>query len=135
MKIYCKNYNPPMQVNQKVNQIGRFIGRNVDGIVRTLKSGNMYDVWFKVLYEIPDKGPLYKKVSDEVFEMIININITTYQNKLRVNVIGPPPDDKTIGHAVFKPELIEDVNEAKNLIMDKVKIFIEKEFKDYDFIF
>ena len=92
----------------------------------------MYDVYFTLLYQLkPEFGG---KVND-VKEMTVNINITTYQNKIRVNVIEITPEERTIGYDLFTPDKLQNLEEAKDLIFNRVVKRISKAYENYIFLF
>jgi len=75
------------------------------------------------------------EVFDDVSEMTINVNITTYQNKLRVNTIECDPLERTLGFDLFLPEKLTDLRKASDMIMAKVIKRIKKGYKDYITLF
>lgn len=141
MKIYCsgKPIQPVIPASQLVGRIGKYLYKHIDGAFKFKSSSNMYDVWITVLYQIPPRLVEKYKLTDpkylDVNEMTVNINITTYQNKLRVNVIEVTPEEKTLGCDVIPPNKLQDLKQAFDLIMLKVRTRLTKEFSDFDFIF
>ena len=67
--------------------------------------------------------------------MIVNISITTYQNKIRVDTIEVTPDARTLGYDIFEPNIITDLENAKRKILGRVAKRISKAYKDFDFLF
>lgn len=128
-----------MEANQLVNKVGNYLYRHIDGAFKFKKTTNMYDVYFIVVYEIPEHirktynltAPEFTKLN----EMTININITTYRNKIRVDTIEVTPEEQTLGFDLFPPEKLQDLNKALELIMTKVRKRITKRFEDYEFLF
>lgn len=143
MIITCKSKgnsnNSKLEAGQQVNRIGKYLYKHLDGAFKIKNSPNTCDVYITVLYQIPpeflNKYNINETKYEEVFEMTINLNITTYQNKLRVNVIEMTEGEKTLGCDVYKPEVLENLQESANLIFNKVCKRISKEFKDYEFLF
>lgn len=132
----ASNSNKKLQPGQQVNKVGQYLYKNLDGAFKIEKTGNMCDVYFMILYEIPKQKwrvgyPEDKKLN----EMHINLNITTYQNKIRVNVIEVSPEERTLGCYTFSPEVMEDLPQARKLIYDKVVKRVSKVYEDYDFVF
>ena len=68
-------------------------------------------------------------------KMKIDINITNDENKIRVNVIEISPKERTLGCYVFSPEVMDDLENAKKLILDKVVKRVSKVYEEYDFLF
>lgn len=134
MNIYC---NTKLQANQQVNRVGKYLYKNIDGAFKYGTSSNTSDVYFTLLYQlprlqrIPGKGAEY----NDVHEMTVNISITTYQNKLRVNTIELDPQKRTLGYDLFEPESLIDLEKAKELILNRVRYRIEKAYTDYDILF
>lgn len=144
MKIYCKtktttkqNYQPYISTNLQINKIGKYIYKNIDGAFKYETSSNTCDVYFTLLYQIPywyripGKGPEY----NDVHEMTIDINLTTYQNKIRVNILEMTPDERTLGSFVLKPEQLYDLENTKQIIFDKVVGRVKVMYSEYDFLF
>lgn len=116
-----------LSANQQVNRVGKYIYKNLDGAFKFKTSSNMCDVYITLLYEVPG--------SNDVQEMTLDLNITTYQNKLRVNIIELTPNERTLGYDLYLPEKLEDLEEAKKMILQKVIKRISKAYQDYNFLF
>ena len=129
MYIYSSNSTPTSQL---VNKIGKYLYNHIDGAFKYKKSSNMYDVYFTLLYQL--KLEFGGEVND-VKEMTVNINITTYQNKIRVNVIEMTPEERTIGYDLFTPDKLQNLEEAKDLIFNRVVKRVSKAYENYIFLF
>lgn len=120
-----------------VNRVGKYLYNHLDGAFKFQTSSNTFDVYTTVLYQlpryaqIPGKGPKY----NDVHEMVLNLSITTYVNKVRVNIIEVSPEEKTIGFDVYEPSVLMDLEEAKRIIFQKVCKRISKAYQDYYFLF
>lgn len=151
MKIFCKSKSqsvkkgkpkslqPVIPAGQLVNKVGKYIYKHLDGAFKYKVTGNTNDVYITVLYAIPanlvKKFNLTEDKYKDVHEMTLDLNITTYSNKIRVNIIEISPEEKTIGYDLYPPEKLQDLLQARELIFDKVKKRICKEYEDWDFIF
>ena len=128
-----------LQPGQLVNKLGRFMYKHLDGAFKLENTANMCDVYITVLYAIPrdiiELYKLYEPKYSEVNEMTIDINITTYQNKIRVDTIEVTPEEATLGFDLFPPEKLEDLNKALQLVYGKVCKRIQKRFEDFEFLF
>ena len=133
MKLYVKCASQPiLPASQQVNRVGKYLYKHLDGAYKYVKSGNVYDVYCTLLYQLkPEFGG---KVND-VQEMTINISITTYQNKLRINTIEMTPKERTLGFDLMKPEELVDLQKAYEIIIWKVGNRIRKAYKDYIILF
>lgn len=133
------NYaNPVVPAAQLVNRVGKYLYKHLDGAYKIEKEPNICDVYTVVLYSIPTKIVKEYNIDDaylDVNELHIDISITTYQNKIRVNLIEVSPYERTIGFDVFKPEDLQEMQEAYNLIYNKIVKRITKEFEGFEFIF
>lgn len=134
-------------LSQTVNSLGKYLYNNLSGAFKYKKSSNMFDIWTVVLYQIPhDRIKKYKISEDkykDVYEMVININITTYQEKIRFNLIEESPDEFTIGCKVFNLAKLRKQNPnnqvyfdtIKNGVMDYLIKRLEIHYADFDFLF
>ena len=123
-----------LQAGQIVNSVGRYLYKHIDTAYSIKESPNMVDVYFEIAYQLL---PEYRKVKEdeEAHRMSINVNVTTYQNKIRVNVIEVSPEERTLGFDTFKPEIFENINEGMKIVLDKVRNRMKKSFKEYEFYF
>ena len=67
--------------------------------------------------------------------MRININVTTYQNKVRINIIEITPKERTIGFDLYTPEKVQDLQKVYPVIMEKIYKRIYKTYEDYYFLY
>ena len=129
------------QAGEQVNKIAKYLKKKINGAYKiTFNPGMMADVYIKIYYQIPDEirqlaNKYNQKFDDSIHDMDIDINLTSYQNKIRINVIRMDDNEKTLGHFVMKPEEVEDLDSVLLKIKEKVTSFIEKEYQDYDFVF
>lgn len=126
-----------LSANQQVNRVGKYLYKNLDGAFKIKNSSNTCDVYTTVLYQIPylQRIPGKGKEYNDVHEMTLNLNITTYQNKVRINIIEMDPNERTIGYDLYKPEVLDDLREAERLIYQKVCKRLSKTYQEYDFLF
>lgn len=114
------------QSGQIVNAVGKYIYRHIDGAYKISFSPNTCDVYMLMYYQA--KG-------EEMQEMKFDISITTYQNKIRINLNEMTFLEKTIGQDIYKPEQVEDLQKAYPVIYNKLINHIKKEYADYEFVF
>jgi len=141
MKIMCKTNNSnsqgQLQAGQQVNRVGKYLYKNLDGAFKIEFSPNTCDVYVTLLYQIPylERIPGKGKEYNDVHEMTLNLNITTYQNKVRVNVLETDENERTLGHNVYEPDRLKNLEEARALIFNNVVKKVSKAYEEYDFIF
>ena len=138
MIITCKTGGAkhPLQSGQQVNKVGQYLYKHIDGAYKIENTANTCDVYFILLYQLPLEDRRTNHPEDEeMYEMHINLSITTYQNKIRVNVLEVSPDERTLGCYTFSPAVVENLENAKKLILDKVVKRVSKVYEDYDFVF
>ena len=143
--IYCKGQGnkspqPAIPPGRLVNTLANYLHKHLDGSWKpVVKKANECDVYVDVYFQIPSEVLDLYHIEDDRYRNLntveLNLNITTYQNKIRVNTIEVTPDAKTLGFDLFPPEKLQDLNEALKLIKQKVEKRIVKEFGHYDFIF
>ena len=125
--------SPKYQGGQAVNIIGRYLFKHIDGAYNYKKGANTYDIYFTILYQLKEE---YRTENDhDMHEMNINISITTYSDKLRMNIIEISPREKTLGFNTFALTKFDDLQSGYELVMKTVQKRLQKEYEDYDFIF
>lgn len=140
MKILCKT-DLKIESGKAVKMIGKHLKKNLGGAYKLVMSANTCDVYFLIYYEVLKLHKLIgnspgKEEYNKVHEMHIDLNITTYQNKVRVNLIEITPEERTIGYDLYKPEIIQsDIVHARELIWSKVQKRLMKAYEGYDFAF
>lgn len=124
MKILC-NQQQVLPASKQVNRVGKYLYKAFKGIKYTTSS-NMCDVYITLLYAEPG--------SNDVQEMILDINITTYQNKIRVNIIEVTPKERTIGFDLYTSEEMMNLQETSKKIYQKILKRVYKAYEDFDFL-
>lgn len=132
MKILCSSKK--FQGGQVVNKVGNYLYNHIDGAFKFEKSPNMYDVYFIVLYQIPEENRTTGE-DDEVHELPIDLNITTYEDKIRVNIIVQDEYEKTIGTKTFSYDKLDDLEKLRQTVLSFVEKKVTKEYQEYDFLF
>lgn len=123
MIILC---NKQMSASQQVMHIGKYLSKQFKGS-KILKSSNMCDVYITLLYQ-----SLY--TNDSIHEMVLDINITTYQNKIRVNIIEVSPYERTIGFDLFDTNTLLNITDMCKKVYNKIITRVSKAYQDYDFL-
>lgn len=138
MIITCKGQtNNKPQAGQLVNKVGKYLYKHLDGAFNIEYTPNTCDVYVTLLYQIPylQRIPGKGREYNGVHEMELDLNITTYQNKIRVNVLETDEYERTLGHNVYSPELFENLELAKEKIYQNVVKKVSKAYEEYDFVF
>ena len=128
--------NKSLPISQQVNKVGKFIYKHIDGAYKIQFSANTCDVYIKIYYQIPgDLVVRYKLDESELNEMSIDISITQYQDKIRVNVIRMDELEATLGFFTISTKEIDSVEALCYQIYQEVCKKVEKAYEDYDFVF
>ena len=110
---------PKYQGGQAVNIIGKYLFKHIDGAYSFKKGANTYDVYFTILYQLKED---YRTDKDhDMHEMNINISITTYSDKLRMNIIEISPREKTLGFNTFSLSKFDDLQAGYELVMRAIQ--------------
>lgn len=134
MKIYIRaDYGKdPMPANKQVNRVGKYLYKHIDGAFKYEQHANECDIYVTLLYELKEENG---GIKNDVKEMTIDINITTYSNKLRVNTIEVTPMKRTLGFDLIPPEKLVNLEDAKKLIEKIVRRRISKAYDGYNILF
>ena len=81
-----------------VNMLGKYLYKHIDSAFKYNVSGNMNDIYFYVYYQRSRLNQDWTKPDEynDMHEMTINLNLTTYSNKISLNLIEVSPSDKTL---------------------------------------
>ena len=136
MNIYS-GYAQSTPPNQVVNMIGKYLFRHLIGAFKQVRTANSYDVYVTLLYQLPwsMRKPGLGKEYNDVHEMTLDLSITTYQNKIRVNIIECDNNNRVLGYDVFPLELFNNLENAKSRIFNRVCERITNAYSEYDFLF
>lgn len=124
-EIYAAIQNP----NQYVNKVGKYLNKSVDGAYKIKFGPDYSEVYIQVLFQ--EKG------RPETFdETVVRANVTSYQDKLRINFIEDDDREKTLGQLILKAN---EITNGMPYIKEKVRTALTKamfkEFGDYEFVF
>lgn len=121
---------------QLVNYIGKYLSKKIDGCYDVNVKGNQYQVFFILYYQSSRMGkyPGEAEYSD-LNEMEFEVNVTTYSNDIRVNVIEISPEERTVAHLKYDPIKFTSAHELCNRIMSDINARIEKRYLGYEFIY
>jgi hypothetical protein len=127
MKRYIRTaQQPTIPASQQVNRVGKYLSKHIDGVYKTAKDRNTYDLYVHFIYQA---FPEYTE-TPPINELDILITITTYQNKIRVDTIELTPMERTLGFDLFSPQMMNNLEEAKFYIMKVVKKRVQKAYPD-----
>lgn len=116
-----------------VNIIGKSLYNYIESAFEYKSSANMYDVYFTVLYQVIED--LRDEDDTEIHDIVVNINVTTYDNYIRVNIYTDENPNQLIA---FNKYDIRRYNSIKKIVEDIYRntlARIDKFFYLYDFIF
>ncbi len=132
-----KVIQPKIQASQLVNKVGRYLYKNIDGAFRMKSSSNTFDVYTTLLYQLlPEfRSPRNSKETNDVQEMTLNLSITTYQNKIRLNIIEVDPNERTLGYFLYPPELFDNMEVAFSKIQRDFNRTVKKKYDRYEILF
>lgn len=128
-----------LDASQRVNSIGRSIFKSTDTAFKCVKSSQHCEVFFEVLYEIPPRlreaYNLEGSPYDDINTMIVSIDLTSYDNKVRANVIEQDPNELTLGHKTFSLDKYPDNKAMRDAVVAFMYSSVAKRYQDFDFIY
>lgn len=132
-----KIIQPKLQASQLVNKVGRYMYKNIDGAFQMKSTSNTFDVYTTLLYMLlPEfRSPRNNKEANDVQEMTLNLSITTYQNKIRLNIIEVDPNERTLGYFLYPPELFGNMETAFKKIQRDFNRTVTKKYERYEILF
>lgn len=126
----------PIKVNGKlVNQVGEFLRKQFKDAYKIEKQPNQYEIYFHLIYQWKYKEG-YEREDPDVHDLNVSINLTCYQDKLRINFMDRSGYGKVLGSWVIPADKLVDVHNARTIIFNKIMKRLEKLFgTDYDYVF
>ena len=146
MKVCAKNkdkndeYYNRLPLPSQVKRLGKFLKNNLEGVYKVQEPPNEYVIYTTILYQVDPKvrkamKPYQKEfhgIEEEVYEMNIYLNITTYSQYIRVNVIQLDEYEQTLGFLRLSPDDLISLPFCKQKILRYVKKVIEKKYQGYE---
>lgn len=147
MKIFAKQkfnnndeYYNRLPLPSQVKRLGKFLKEHLTGVYKVKEPPNEYIVYTTIMYMIkPEVRKAMKQyptelkgIEDEVYEMNIYLNITTYGQYIRVNVIKLDEYEQTLGFLRLEPKELISLPYCKDKIVRYVKKVIEKHYENYE---
>lgn len=146
MKIYAKQrFNNEEYYNQlakptQVKRLGKYLKDNLTGVFKVKEPPNEYIIYTTILYQIkPEVRKALKRYQKEfqgkeedIYEMNIYLNLTTYKQFIRINVIELDENEQTLGYMRLSQQDLMSLPFCKTKIMEFVKKVIEKKYEDYE---
>ena len=108
--------------------IVKYLRKNIDGAYKIAFHPMECEVFMYMYYQVPENA-------DTLDEMKFIISITSYANKIRINLTEDTKYEKTIGQLILQPEEVTDLNTVRKRVLTMVKKSINKEFAEFDFVF
>jgi len=142
MKILAKTQNDEyynrLPLPSQVKRLGKYLKDNLTGVYKVQEPPNEYIVYTTVLYQIdPEVRKMLKKYpkefqgkEEDIYEMNIYLNITTYGQYIRVNVIKLDQYEQTLGYLRLESKELISLPYCKQKIVNYVKKVIERKYKD-----
>jgi len=134
-KAQASTKNIPIE--QLVNRIGKYLSKTLDGVYNYKKNVQTFDLYTVVYYQYPimPSRPGGEKRYSDLEEMRLNISLTSYSNKIRVNLIEISPEEQTLKHFVLREKDIIELVVAREKIESEIRKTLNKVFEGYIFIY
>ena len=126
--IYSANQSDKFNAGVWINKVGKYLKKNIDGAYKVQFNPMDCEVWMRMYYQTPGQVDTFSEIK-------FSIDITSYANKLRINITEQTQMEKTIGQIILQPEQLNDLNIVRAMILEKIQKFIAKEYADYDFVY
>lgn len=146
MKIYMKQnidkdeYYNRLPLPSQVKRLGKFLKDNLTGVYKVQEPPNEYIIYTTILYQVdPELRKAMKRydkefhgIEEDIYEMNIYFNITTYSKYIRVNIIQLDEYEITLGYLRFEPKDLISLPYCKQKLLAYTKKVIEKKYDGYE---
>lgn len=129
------NINRNVPLNTLINQIGKYLYNHIDGAINYKTSANHAIVEIMLLYQRKPEDKTGDLHEDDMHEMHMELDLTTYSDKIRLNIIRLDENEKTLGSYTIRVEQPIDYIEIQNQVIAKVRKSLIKEYNMFEFIF
>lgn len=122
-----------MKLNRLINKLGEYLYHNIDGAISYKTKPNKSIVTFLMYFQYdPDK---VEQSDIDLQEIKIEIDITTYNSKIRVYMIELDPNERTLGYYLYSPESANDIRYMKDDILNKLNKRISKFYGEFLYLY
>lgn len=118
----------------QVKILGDYLKKNLTGVYKVQQPPNEYIIYTTIMYQLPKElrqqlkqYDEWKDKAEDIFEINIYFNITTYQQYIRVNIIMLDEYEVTLGYKRFEPTELISLPACK----DKLLAYTEKQITNY----
>lgn len=148
MKILAKakfsqndEYYNRLPLPSQVKRLGKYLKDNLTGVYKVKEPPNEYVIYTTILYQIdPEVRKMMKRyptelkgIEEEIYEMNIYFNITTYSGKyIRVNIIQLDEYEITLGFLRLDRLDLMSLPDCKKKLLAYTKKVIEKRYEGYE---
>ena len=148
MKILAKvkfgqndEYYNRLPLPSQVKRLGKYLKDNLTGVYKVQEPPNEYVIYTTILYQIdPEVRKMMKRyptelkgIEEDIYEMNIYFNITTYAGKyIRINIIQLDEYEVTLGFLRLDRVDLMSLPDCKKRLMEYTKKVIEKKYEGYE---
>ena len=148
MKILAKakfsqndEYYNRLPLPSQVKRLGKYLKDNLTGVYKVKEPPNEYVIYTTIMYQIdPEVRKMMKRyptelkgIEEEIYEMNIYFNITTYSGKyIRVNIIQLDEYEITLGFLRLDRLDLMSLPDCKKKLLAYTKKVIEKRYEGYE---
>lgn len=148
MKIFAKSsgrnndeYYNRLPLPSQVKRLGKYLKDNLTGVYKVQEPPNEYVIYTTILYQIDSEvrkamkryPTELKGIEEEIYEMNIYFNITTYAGKyIRINIIQLDEYEKTLGFLRLDNLDLMSLPDCKRKLLAYTKQRIEKRYDGYE---
>ena len=136
-----EEYYNRLPLPSQVKRLGKFLKDNLTGVYKVKEPPNEYVIYTTILYQVdPEVRKAMKRyqkefhgMEEDIYEMNIYFNITTYSGKyIRINIIQLDEYEVTLGFLRLEPTDLMSLPYCQDLLLRYTKKVIEKRYDGYE---
>ena len=149
MKIYAKTkqhfdgkeeYYNRLPLPSQVKRLGKYLKDNLSGVYKVVEPPNEYIIYDTLLYQVPadlrrqmrEYDDKFHGAEEEIWDVNVYFNITTYGEYIRVNIILLDKNEVTLGYMRLDHKDLMSLPACKKKILDYTYKQITRYFKKYE---
>ena len=111
-----------------VNEVAKYFQKKTDGAYSIKFGVNTVDIYMYMYYHT-------RNAEDPIQQMNLDISMTSYDNKIRVNVTEITDLEYTFLHFTVPVKETDSMEDVRIKILERIAKGIEREYEDYDVVF
>lgn len=128
MKIWINSSTNQPNLGRTVKKLGKSLKSELDGIYAIQFKPNTCRLKMRMYYQLTDNPDSFR-------ELHLFIDIATYQDKLRINIIEDTANEQTLGQIILTEQQANNFNDVRKKVLNCIEKSISKKYGNFDYVY